>query len=126
LLHRLFAAAYVQNAPNYPAGISLELALHMLCGLILGLAFINDNYFLPPVPPSYVPFCPEPLQDTCKNEPVNEPVLLMITFTVRTGLTMSNGCSRTCSFNPQCFIVFFPGHGAWSYSWIHGVPQFRC
>jgi len=54
----------------------------MLCGLILGLAFINDNYFLPPVPPSYVPFCPKPLQDKCKNEPVNEPVLLMITFTV--------------------------------------------
>jgi len=53
-----------------------------VCGLILGIAFIDDNYFLPPIPPSYVPFCPEPLREELAKEPVKEVIILMITFTV--------------------------------------------
>jgi len=78
-------------------GITLELTLHIVCGLILGIAFIHDNYFLPPIPPSYVPFCPEPLREQLAKEPVKELIILMITFTVPSVcflLCVSCGCSR--------------------------------
>lgn len=37
--------------------VLLELSLHVVTGTVLGIAFLHDNYFVPPLAGEY-PVCP--------------------------------------------------------------------
>lgn len=76
------------------SSVSLELCMHGVAGLIVGMAFTNENWFLLPLPFEYHPFCPEPMRKQCHDAAFREFVLLMCTYTVMAvGLVASiSGC----------------------------------
>jgi len=57
---------------------------------VIGIAFTVDNYFLPTIPPAYVPYCPDALRTACATQPVRDQIGLMGAYTVMAvGLTGS-------------------------------------
>jgi len=54
----------------------------VLAGAVIGMAFVSDNWFLPPIPRAYVQFCPEPMQRSCAQDAVRDVLDLMATYTV--------------------------------------------
>src|SRR5207248_1410266 len=59
----------------------IDAFLHILAGGVIGMAFVNDNWFVPPIPPGYWKFCPEPLQRSCQQDAVRDVINLMATYT---------------------------------------------
>jgi len=62
--------------------IQLELFMHVLAGLCIGMAFVNENWFIPPINSNYLPYCPGPMATTCAQEAVRDVINLMVTYTV--------------------------------------------
>jgi hypothetical protein len=60
-----------------PATLQLELLLHVFAGGVIGMAFVHDNWFLPPVDPLYVQYCPAPMQLSCAEDAVRVSVQLL-------------------------------------------------
>lgn len=44
-----------------------EMCAQLFCGLIVGLAFVDDNWFLPPLPAEYAKYCPLALKTVCES-----------------------------------------------------------
>ena len=62
--------------------LQLEMFMHILAGSVIGMAFTHDNWFIPPINPAYIPYCPEPLQRSCRESPVRDVTDLMTVYTV--------------------------------------------
>ncbi len=60
--------------------VLLELFFQLFCGVVIGIAFVHENWFLPPMPPQYSDFCPKAMRDFCKGEPLRDLLLLEATF----------------------------------------------
>ena len=71
----------LQCARSVPT-IQLELFMHILAGAVIGMAFVSDNWFLPPIPRDYIRFCPEPMRRSCEQDAVRDVLDLMATYTV--------------------------------------------
>lgn len=42
-----------------PQLVILELGMHLLCATVVGMAFTHENWVVPGLPPSYLPYCPD-------------------------------------------------------------------
>lgn len=85
--------------------ISTELGMQMLTGLVIGIAFVHDFFFIPPIPAAWVGFCPPPLQSRCQDEPTNDPFFNANTYTVMaTGLICAVTGVRNFGFESENFF----------------------
>jgi ABC-type multidrug transport system ATPase subunit len=62
--------------------IQIEVFMYVLAGSVIGMAFVDENWFIPPISSEYVEYCPEPFSLTCRQEPVRDVLNLMGTYTV--------------------------------------------
>jgi hypothetical protein len=55
--------------------------LHIVAGVVMGIAFLHEHWFIPPVPPHYAQYCPAAIREMCSNEPQRDFTLLETTYT---------------------------------------------
>eukprot|EP00762_Andalucia_godoyi_P002630 ANDGO_03310.mRNA.1 ABC transporter G family member 7 len=91
------------------SSVALDVVLHVLTGLIIGIGFVSTNLFQPPLSSEYIPFCPPPVRMTFCVTAVQDEIGRMIVYT-----TMALGLAASalaCRFFTNEKSVFLREHG---------------